>query len=436
MTSRPIDAEPTGSMPERADVPGLVDHLFRRQAGRLVATLVRSLGPHHFALAEEAVQDALVQALRRWPFHGVPDDPAAWLYQVARRRALDQLRRAGTARDKAPVVRELSTAQAEPPEARLGRELGDDRLRLIFLCCHPALGREARLALTLKSVAGFGVDEIARALLAKPTTVAQRLVRARRRIRDLALPFEVPEPDALPERIDSVCEVLYLLFNEGYSAHDGDRLIRDDLCAEALRLVVALSREPKISASAAATTVDALAALLHFQASRAPARVDAEGRLVLLDEQDRELWDRRALARAYRHLDRAARGDTFSSYHAQAAIAAEHASSDGPDWRRILEHYDQLMEWAPSPIVALNRVVALAEVRGPEDALVSLERLADDPRVERYHLVHATRAELLRRSGDEAGAAVAYRRALECPASAPERRFLASRLAALESVVS
>ena len=245
--------------------------------GGLVATLVRSLGPRRFELAEEAVQDALVRALRRWPFHGVPDDPAAWLYQVARRRALDRLRRADTARDKAPVVRESAETRTEPVEARLGRELGDDRLRLIFLCCHPALGRDARVALTLKSVAGFGVDEIGRALLAKPETVARRLVRARRRIRDLELPFEVPDPEALPERVESVLEVIYLMFNEGYAAHGGDRLIRDDLCAEALRLVVALGREERIAESPAAPTVEALAALLFFQASRAPARVDAEG---------------------------------------------------------------------------------------------------------------------------------------------------------------
>ena len=417
-----------------AEVPGLVDHLFRRESGRLVALLVRSLGPSRFDLAEEVVQDALVQALRRWPFHGVPDRPVAWLFQVARRRALDRLRRVDTERHHEPSLRERLPEPLRPCEPRLEGELGDERLRLICMCCHPALGRDARVALTLKTVAGFGVDEIARGVLARPTTLAQRLVRARRRIRVLRLPFEVPEPDALPARLDTVLEVLYLLFNEGYTAHEGDRLIRDDLCAEALRLVTALAREDAIADSRAAPTVHALAALLFFQASRSAARVDHRGRLVRLVDQDRTLWDRRALARAYRHLERAAAGTHLSTYHLQAAIAAEHARDGGPDWRLILEHYDRLARLAPSPVVTLNRAVAVAEVAGPSVALSTIDVLATDPRVAKYHLLHATRADLLRRRGELDDAARAYRRALRCPASQPERRFLEQRLAEVEVV--
>lgn len=420
----------------RGDIDGAVDHLFRHEAGRLVALLVRSLGTARLDLAEEAVQDALVQALRRWPFGGVPDDPPAWLYRVARRRALDRLRREGTARDREPVLRDLTPSETLPIEARLDGELDDDSLRLVFLCCHPELPRGARVALTLKVAGGFGVDEIARAFLDKPATVAQRLVRAKRRLRELAPSFEVPADDALPERLDAVLEVIYLVFNEGYSAHDGDRLVRDDLCAEALRLVTALARTPALPRETQ-PVVHALAALLFFQASRAAARVDAEGCLVLLDEQDRALWDRAAIARAFRHLERAAEGEVESTFHLQAAIAAEHARpalldpAAEPDHRAILALYDRLRERAPSAVVELNRAVALARVDGPRAGLAALERIAEDPRLAGYHLFHAVRADFLARAGDAETARDAYRLALDCPASEPEHRFLEARRAAL-----
>lgn len=424
------------------DLDGLVDHLFRREAGRLVAVLTRCFGPAHLDLAEEVVQEALVRALRRWPFEGVPDEPAAWLFRVARNLALDRLRRSAVFRGKEAEIRRSlgrdpsagGAPAAVPPQGDvyLEGEVSDDQLRLIFLCCHPELPRDGRVALTLKAVCGFSVREIARAFLARESTVAQRLVRAQRRIRQRRLPFEVPGPAELPERLDAVLEVLYLTFNEGYGASAGDALVRADLCREALRLAEHLAGLPGVRGPA----VHALAALLAFQASRLPARADAAGEPVLLGEQDRSLWDRRLVARAFAHLERAATGDAVTAYHLQAAIAAHHASAPdaaATDWRAILGLYDQLLAVNPSPVVALNRAVALACLQGPEAGLAALEGIVDHPAVEDYHLLHATRGELLLRAGERAAAAGAFRRALACPSSEPERRFLERRLAGLEA---
>jgi RNA polymerase sigma-70 factor (ECF subfamily) len=429
-----------------------VDHLFRHEAGRMVAALTRSLGPARLQLAEEAVQEALLQALKRWPFLGVPEKCGAWLYRVARNRALDRLRRDASFRGKEEALRR-SLLDAAPPDpeagARLPGEVTDDQLRLIFLCCHPELPRDGRVALTLKTVAGFSVGEIARAFLVRGTTVAQRLVRAQRRIRQREIPFEMPDPQQLPERLDAVLEVLYLLFNEGYSAAGGDALVRADLCAEALRLTEHLAGylesqflEARPEAPGEATTsgeigsaaAHALAALLCFQASRLSARADERGDPVLLGEQDRSRWDQRLVRRAFAHLDRAAAGRRLTAYHLQAAIAAEHATADSldaTDWPAVLRLYDQLYALNPSPIVALNRAVALARVEGPAAALEALDPLAHDPAMAHYYLFHATRGELLRQLHHPTQAATAYRRALECSMTEPEARFLRRRLAEL-----
>lgn len=420
------------SSPDGERVHGLVDHLFRREAGRMVAVLTRAFGPAHLDLAEEVVQEALIQALRRWPFHGVPDNPRAWLYRVARNLALDRLRRDTTFRGKEEAIRRTLAADAEPEEAFLEGEIADDQMRLIFLACHPELPPDARVALTLKTVCGFSVAEIARAFLSQETTVAQRLVRAQRRIRERGIPFEVPAPAELPARLGAVLEVLYLLFNEGYGAHVGDELVRADLCAEAIRLTSHLAELPATDRP----VVHALSALLLFQASRLPARVDAEGNLVLLAEQDRSLWDRKLIARAFHHLERAAAGDELTVYHVQAAIAAQHAAApaaEETDWQAILELYDQLLALDPSPVVALNRAVAVARVEGPRKGLDVLSEIADHPSIARYYLSFATRGELLAEAGEPEAAAAAYRRALECPSSDPERRFLERKLASLAS---
>lgn len=409
-------------------VSHLVENLFRREAGRLVATLTRSFGPAHLDLAEEVVQEAMLQALRRWPFHGTPERPGAWLQTVARNLALDRIRRSVRFRDRQPALtRALAERATHSEELHLARELDDDQLRLVFLCCHPALPRDGRVALTLKTVGGFSVEEIARAFLAKRATVAQRLVRAKDRIRQLDLPFEVPGPDELPPRLDAVLEVLYLMFNEGYATHVGATLVRTDLCHEALRLARELTTLPGI----ASPSSHALTALFALQAARLPSRVDAHGNLVLLADQDRSLWDRRLLHEGFAHLERAATGERLTSYHVQAAIAAQHAaapSDETTDWRAILELYDQLRALDASPVVALNRAVAVARVAGPAAGFAALEPLAEEPALEGYYLLWAARGQLLLEIGRHAEAAEELRAALRCRCSEPERRFLQRRL--------
>lgn len=430
-------------MTDRAEaqrqVDQLVDHLFRRQAGKMVAALTRSFGPAHLDLAEEVVQEALLRALRRWPFHGVPDSPVAWLHRVARNLALDRLRRHTTFRGKEGEIRQRLELAAESGElrpaagkVRLEGEITDDQLRLIFLCCHPELPHDARVALTLKSVMGLGVREISHAFRTRETTLAQRIVRAQRRIRERRFPFEVPSPEQLPERLDAVLEVLYLLFNEGYGSHAGDALIRADLCHEALRLIHGLAHLPKLDHPRA----HALAALLAFQASRLPARLDAEGSLLRLADQDRTRWDGQLIRLAFAHLDRATRGDEESEYHLQAAIAAHHAMArdvESTDWPEILGFYDRLLARNPSPIIALNRAVASAHCHGPERALDEIDAIADHPALESYHLLEATRGELLQRAGQAVEAERAFRAALAQGPSEPERLFLEARIHELES---
>jgi RNA polymerase sigma-70 factor (ECF subfamily) len=412
-------------------VRGLVDHLFRHEAGRMVAALARVLGPSRLDLCEEAVQDALLRALRVWPYRGVPDRPGAWLQRVALNAALDRLRRDTTARDKRQVLEReiLSTRDGRPSGARFTAEVSDDQLRLVFLCCHPRLPLNAQVALTLKLVAGFSAAEIARAFLVGEATIAQRLVRAKRRLREEPVALELPVGEELVPRLDAVREVLYLMFSAGYAAHLGEDLVRADLCAEAIRLGEALVE----CRSTVEPAIHALLALMHFQASRLPARTDQRGNLVILAEQDRERWDRTLIARGFQHLGRSASGTRLTTYHVEAAIASCHAVAvDGgePDWRRILELYDQLYALNPSAVVALNRAVAVARARGCREALELLERFADEPALASYHLLPATRGQLLLEDGRAAEAVQSFATALERPCSAPERRFLASRLAA------
>lgn len=432
----PMSARPGSSLSQRPEATGvsrLVENLFRREAGRLVATLTRSFGPSHLDLAEEVVQEALLQALRRWPYHGIPERPGAWLQTVARNLALDRMRRHTVFRDKEPfLLPALGGVEADASAPRLAGEIGDDELRLVFLCCHPALPRDARVALTLKTACGFSVEEIARAFLVKKTAVAQRLVRAKESIRRLDLPFEMPRPAELATRLDAVLEVLYLLFNEGYATQVGESLVRADLCREALRLSRELVRLPAL----ASPTVHALVALLALQAARLPARLDRGGNLVLLADQDRALWDRALLVEGFAHLERAATGERLTPYHVQAAIAAHHAaapSDAATDWPSILELYDQLLELNPSPVVALNRAVAVARVSGAEAGLAALAPLEEEPVLRGYYLLPAARGQLLQELGRDQAAAEAFRAALRCPCSEPERRFLERRLQSAEA---
>ena len=404
-------------------VDALVEHLFRHSAGQMVARLARRLGSARLDLAEEAVQDALVRALAVWPYRGVPAEPRGWLFQVARNRAIDLLRREASLRGKLGELE--STAVETLPEQSTA--LGDDELATMFMCCHPALPPPARVALTLKTVGGFSVEEVAAAFLAEPETIAQRLVRAKRQIREQGIAIEIPPGAELGERLASVLDVLYLLFNEGYSAHGGKNLIRADLCGESIRLAEILAGNPATDLP----EVHALLALMLLQASRLPARVDASGDLLLLDEQDRDAWDQALIGRGFHHLDRAASGDRITAYHAEAAIAATHAAapnSASTDWSAIVRLYDDLVALKPSPVVELNRAIALAMAEGPRIGIAAIERIESDPALARYYLLPATLGRLWLEAGDADRAAGYYEAALAMPCSAPERRFLERQL--------
>jgi RNA polymerase sigma-70 factor, ECF subfamily len=389
-----------------------VERVFREEHGRAVAVLVRRFGD--IDVAEEAVQDAFAEAVRRWPSAGLPPSPAGWIITTARNRAIDRLRREALREDKHAQAA-LAHVDEEPVEEG---PVGDDRLRLIFSCCHPALAVPAQVALTLRLLGGLTTSEIAHAFLVPEPTMAQRLVRAKAKIRDAGIPYRVPAEADLPERLGGVLAVLYLIFNEGYAASTGDRLVREDLCSEAIRLGRLLAElmpdEPEAMG---------LLALMLLVSARRPARTTPDGDLVPLAEQDRSLWDRSLIAEGQALVRRCLRLGRPGPYQIQAAINAVHgdaASADETDWSQIAALYDQLMAVAPSPVVALNRAVAVAEVEGPEAALALVDALD----LEGYYLFHAIRADLLRRLGREAEAAAAYEAAIGLTENAAERAFL------------
>jgi RNA polymerase sigma-70 factor (ECF subfamily) len=414
-------------MPVEVNHPSseLVDHLFRTSAGQMVSHLTRLLGPEHLDLAEEVVQDSLLKALQLWPHSGVPDKPAGWLFRVARNAALDAIRHLALTVEKTPaIVAEVAHATLLSADDYTGLEeqLRDDELRMVLMCCHPALSPDARAALSLKTVGGLSVREIARAFLADEATISQRLVRAKRQLREMKIRFELPTGSDLAARLDSALEVLYLMFNEGYAALSGEELVRQELCGEALRLAQLVA-----ASSVSSPAAHALVALMAFQAARLPARVDARGELVLLEDQDPNLWDGRLISLGFHHISKSAEGEVITPYHAQAAIAAIHArahNSEDTDWKLILEHYDQLMELSPSPIVALNRAVAVSKVKGAAVALAELDPLAHEPALKNYYLLPATQGQLLMQVGRNDAASHCFEEALRRRCSDPERRFL------------
>lgn len=404
-------------------VPAAIAEIYRAESRRILATLIRLLGD--FDLAEEALQDAFIAAAQAWPRDGVPASPRAWLVSAGRFRAIDRLRRRArfdAALDE--LARRLEAETLDEP-ATGDDDIADDRLRLIFTCCHPALAPDAQIALTLREICGLTTEQIAHAFLTGAPTLAQRIVRAKAKIRDAGIPYEVPDRTDLPARLASVLHVVYLVFNEGYSASSGDALTRPDLSAEALRLgrlLAELLPEPEVLG---------LLALMLLHEARRPARLGADGELVLLEMQDRRLWDRTMIAEGIALVERALAARGFGAYSLQAAIAAVHAEAPAAaqtDWAQIVGLYDLLQAIEPSPVVDLNRAVAVAMRDGPQAGLVAIECLLADGALADYHLAHAAAADLYRRLGRMDAARAAYRRAIALARQEPERRFLQRRL--------
>jgi RNA polymerase sigma-70 factor (ECF subfamily) len=418
-------------MPVPEQLSRTIETLYRTESGRVLATLVRLLGD--LDLAEEAMHEAFAAALESWPQTGIPEKPRPWLISTARFKAIDAIRRRarfdGAQRDLVAHIESRADNASLAAVAIEDEEIEDDRLRLIFTCCHPALPPEGQVALTLREICGLTTEEIARAFLVTPATLAQRIVRAKARIREASIPYEVPAPDELPERLDAVLQVIYLVFNEGYSAAAGAEVTRAELTGEAIRLgrlLTELHPEPEVIG---------LLSLMLLQESRRAARTSPTGELILLENQDRALWNREQIAEGVALVEKALRSRRFGAYTLQAAIAAVHAGAESAaatDWRQIVALYNHLVRLQPSPVVYLNRAVAIAMSDGPEAGLAQIDALLEHGELANYYLAHSARADLYRRLGRTAEARSSYEKALALTQQEPERQFLQARIRQLK----
>lgn len=416
-------------------VPRMTEHLFRHEAGKLVSALTAIFGMSRLQLAEDVVQDAMIRALQTWPYHGIPENPAAWLMQTAKNRALDVIRREKFFNEKQPeIIASLESWSGGADEEAPGfeDEIKDHRLRLIFACCHPQISLEDQTALALKTLCGFSPKEIAKAYLTSEAAIEKRLTRARKKIKDLALPFEIPSGTELPARLDSVLQVLYFLFNEGYKASSGENLIREDLCTEAIRLGTLVAGHPSL----ALPHTHALQALMLLNAARLPGRSDSDGNILRLKDQDRSTWHKPMIGQGLLHLARAAEGEHLSEYHLQAVIAATHATAPddaSTDWPGILARYNQWMELNDSPVIALNRAVALAKVEGPAAGIAAVEAIKSCKSLEGYYLVHAVLGEFEAQLEHYQQAVKHLQRALDLAEVKSEQSFILKQLQGYEA---
>jgi RNA polymerase sigma factor (sigma-70 family) len=424
-----------GETPAAERISRLADHLFRHEAGKLVSILTSIFGIERLQMAEDVVQEALVRALQTWPYYGVPENPPAWLMQTAKHLALDLLRREKVFRGKQPEIVafvEQRLTGPQPAEATLfDDEIKDNRLRLMFACCHPLLAQEAKTALALKVLCGFGPREIANAFLTTEAAIMKRLTRARQRLQEQKVAFEIPSGGELPARLDCVLQILYLFFNEGYKASSGESVVRNELCAEAIRLAGQLVAHPTGNQPRA----HALLALMLLNGARLSARVDERGNILRLEEQDRSQWSRSMIQRGMVHLRLSAQGNEVSEYHLQAAIAACHCMApdyESTDWRQILSLYDRLAELNDSPVIALNRAVAVAKVHGPGKGIEAVEAILDRQQLDSYHLFHAVLGEFEAQRNRFETAAGHLRKALRLTEVTSERSFLEKKLREFE----
>lgn len=426
---RPPNGTAIPAPPPAARPAELVEHFFRHETGRLHGALIRLLGVHHLTLAEDLAQEAMLRALHHWSMGGVPANPSAWITQVAMNLARDALRHQRMSGSKeSAIITHLEQMAPTPSAAAEGaQEIRDDALRLLFVCCHPSIAPDAQVVLALKVLCGFSTGEISRAFLTSEAAIEKQLTRTKQRIQAAGLGFEIPEGEDLAPRLNGVLAALYLLFNEGYKASAGDRLLREDLCQEAIRLTSLLVTHP----IGQTPRSHALLALMLFSAARFPARLDAQGDLLRLDDQDRSKWDQALIGQGLMQLAAAAQGNELSEYHLQAGIAAIHCTASdyaSTDWPRILRHYDELNRIKPSPIIALNRAVAVAHLHGPQAGLDAIAAIPQRDRIESHYLMHAVTGELQWRLKNHRAAAESFRRALELAQVGPEQTYLTRML--------